>query len=106
MCILLAQQSPTNNLPQTLITACVIMLLFYFLLLRPEQKRRKHLESQRAALKKGDQISAFGIIGSIESIKSDTVIIKTADSTIEVAKQSITEVRKHSNADKAAIKSS
>lgn len=101
MCILFAQQSPTNNLPQTLITACVIMLLFYFLLLRPEQKRRKHLENQRAALKKGDQISAFGIIGNIESIKSDTVIIKTADSKIEVAKQSITEVRKRSTEEKA-----
>lgn len=97
------QQNPAGNLWQTFIMIGVILVFFYFLLFRPEQKRRKHLESQRAALKKGDQISAFGIIGIIDSIKADSVILKTAESKIEIAKQSITEVRKHSD-EKAAVK--
>lgn len=98
------QQHPTGNLWQTFIMIGIILVFFYFLLVRPEQKRKKHLESQRAALKKGDQISGFGIIGVIESIKADSVILKTADSRIEIAKQSITEVRKHSD-EKVVVKS-
>lgn len=104
MYTILAQQPNAGNLWQTFIMIGVILLFFYFLLFRPEQKRRKYLESQRAALKKGDQISAFGIIGIIDSIKADTVILKTAESKIEIAKQSITEVRKNAE-EKTAIKS-
>ena len=39
---------------QTLIMVSIALLFFYFILMRPEQKRRKEMEDQRSALKKGD----------------------------------------------------
>lgn len=78
---------------QTLIMIVMALLFFYFILWRPEQKRRKILEQQRSSLKKGDRVTAVGIIGTVLRVQDQTVILKMYDgSKIEVVKGAITDV--------------
>ncbi len=79
---------------QTLIMIGIAIVFFYFILWRPEQKRRKSMEQKRSAMKKGDKVTAMGIVGTIDRIKEQTVILKMVDgSKIEFVKAAITEVR-------------
>lgn len=79
---------------QTLIMIAIAIVFFYFILWRPEQKRRKQMEKKRGAMKKGDSITAMGIIGTIDRVDEQTVIVKMVDgSKIEFLKAAITEVK-------------
>ena len=82
-----------NGLMQTLSMIVVAMVFFYFILWRPEQKRRKEMEEQRGKLKKGDKITAMGIVGTVSKIQDQTVIVRMVDgSKIEFLKGAISEV--------------
>ena len=84
---------PTDGLMQTLTMMAVALLFFYFILWRPEQKRRKEMEKQRAELKTGDSVTAMGIVGTVVKIQEHTVILKMYDgSKIEVVKGAITDI--------------
>lgn len=87
-----------NNLMQTLMLLGFGVVFFYFLLWRPEQKRRKAMEQQRSALKKGDRVTAAGIIGTVvriqETGKVKSVVLKMVDgSKIEVLMAAISDVQ-------------
>ncbi len=78
---------------QTFIMIGVAMLFFYFILWRPEQKRRKKLEQQRKNLKKGDKVTAMGIIGTVVKINDNTVVVAMIDGAkIEFLKHAVTDV--------------
>lgn len=78
---------------QTLTMMAIALLFFYFILWRPEQKRRKEMDEQRAQLKQGDKVTAMGIVGSVVRVQEHTVILKMYDgSKIEVVKGAITDV--------------
>lgn len=78
---------------QTLIMIAIAVLFFYFILWRPEQKRRKEMEKKRGSMKKGDKVTAMGIVGTIDRVKDNSVILKMVDGAkIEVLKGAITEV--------------
>jgi len=83
-----------EDFTQTLMMIAIALLFFYFILWRPEQKRRKALESQRETMKAGDRVTAMGIVGTIVRVLDHTVIIKMYDGTskIEVVKGAITDV--------------
>lgn len=83
---------PQQSMYQTVVLLAMALAFFYFILWRPEQKRRKAMEAQRASLKQGDRVSALGIIGTIVRLNENTVILKMYDgSKIEVYKGAITE---------------
>ena len=83
-----------GNYMQTLVMIGIAVLFFYFILWRPERKRRKAMENQRNAMKKGDQVTAMGIVGTLEQVKDKTVVLKNVDgSKIEVLKMAISEVQ-------------
>src|SRR5580692_1547974 len=83
-----------GNMYQTLMLLGFGVVFFYFLLWRPEQKRRKAIEKQRSALKKGDRVTAMGIIGTVANIKEATVILRMVDGAkIEIIKGAITDVQ-------------
>lgn len=97
---LFAQDAPAptatkqQSLIQTLLMIGIALVFFYFILWRPEQKRRKKMDAQRNSLQKGDRVTAMGIIGTINTIKEKTVILKMVDGAkIEVLKAAITEVQ-------------
>lgn len=79
---------------QSLIMILLAVVFFYFILWRPEQKRRKAQQQQRESLKAGDKVTAMGIVGTIESVEENTIIIKNIDgSKIEMLKAAVTEVK-------------
>lgn len=92
---------PEPGMLQPIIMIGIAMVFFYFILWRPEQKRRQALEEQRSGLKKGDKVTAMGIIGHVDRDSGDTVILKMVDGNkIEVLKGAITDVASDSDADK------
>jgi len=89
-----AAPAKSGNYMQTLIMLAVALVFFYFILLRPEQKRRKKSQQMRETLKKGDKVTAMGIIGIVEKVTDNTVILKTYDGAkIEMLKAAITDVQ-------------
>lgn len=93
--IMLAEVAQTGeqNLFQLFSMVGMAVAFFYFVLLRPEQKRKKKLQDLRAALKKGDKVTAMGIVATIETIKDHTVILKQVDGHhIEMLKVAISDV--------------
>ena len=95
---LFAQQTDTvppadQSFWQTLVMIGIAFLFFYLILWRPEQKRRKTMEQQREAMKKGDRVVAMGIIGTIAKVDEKTVIVRMVDGAkIEFYKAAITDV--------------
>jgi preprotein translocase subunit YajC len=78
---------------QTLIMIAIALIFFYFILWRPEQKRRKQMEAQRSSLKKGDKVTAMGIIGTVIRVQENTVILRMVDGAkIEFVKAAISDV--------------
>ena len=94
---LMAEEAPVRgqgSFYQTLIMIGIAIVFFYFILWRPEQKRRKAMEEKRTSMKKGDRITAMGIVGTIDRIKEQTVIVKMVDGAkIEFLKAAISEVK-------------
>ena len=82
-----------QGMMQTLIMIGIMVAIFYLILWRPEQKRRKALETQRAGLKKGDRVTAMGIIGVVVKVEEHTVVLRMIDGAkIEFLKAAVTEV--------------
>lgn len=100
-----AAPSARNGMVSTLMMIGLAMVFFYFILWRPEQKRRKAAEQLRSSLKKGDRVTAMGIVGTIAKIKDQTVVLKMVDGAmIEMLKAAITEVQPGSAASGEADK--
>jgi preprotein translocase subunit YajC len=79
---------------QSLIMILIAVVFFYFILWRPEQRRRKAAQKRREALKTGDKITAMGILGTVDKIMDNTIVVKTYDgSKIEMLKAAVTDVQ-------------
>ena len=87
--------APAQSIWPTVSMVVIAVFFFYFILWRPEQTRRKKMESVRSSMKKGDRVTAMGIIGTVvKNPEGPTVILKMVDgSQIEVLKASISEVQ-------------
>ncbi len=83
-----------GGLSQTLIMIAVALVFFYFILWRPEQKKRKQMEQVRSSMKKGDRITAMGIVGTVVKVQETTVIVSLYEGAkMEVLKAAITDVQ-------------
>lgn len=82
-----------GGIEPTLLMIGLAVVFFYFILWRPEQKRRKKMQSLRDSMKKGDKVTAMGIVGTIHEIKEKTVVLASPDgSKIEMLKAAISEI--------------
>ena len=89
-----AAPSAKSGMMSTLMMIGLALVFFYFILWRPEQKRRKAAEKMRSSLKKGDRVTAMGIVGTIARVQDQTVILKMVEGAkIEVLKAAITDVQ-------------
>lgn len=91
--LLAAEPKAGGGYMQSLIMILLAVVFFYFILWRPEQKRRKAAQARRDSLKVGDKITAMGMIGVVDSIDKDTIILKTCDSKVEILKAAVTDVK-------------
>ena len=83
-----------GNMMQTFIMIAVALVFFYFILWRPEQKRRKKMELVRSSMKKGDRITAMGIIGTVVKVQDNSIIVSLYDGAkMEILKAAITDVQ-------------
>lgn len=88
-----APMPPTQSFSQMFVLFAIALVFFYFILWRPEQKRRKAMEDLRGKMKKGDRVTALGIIGTVDRINENTVILRMVDGAkIEVLKGAISDV--------------
>ena len=95
--ILFAQESIPNaqsgGMVQTLIMLVLFAGFFWFIIYSPQKKKQKQDRQMREALKKGDAVTAMAIVGTVDKVNENTIILKTADNTkIEILKAAITEV--------------
>jgi preprotein translocase subunit YajC len=89
-----APSSGGGSMIQTMIMIAVALVFFYFILWRPEQKRRKQMEKVRNSMKKGDRVTAMGIIGTVIKVQDTTVIVSLYDGAkMEILKAAITDVQ-------------
>ena len=89
-----AAPAAKNGMLSTLMMIALAVVFFYFILWRPEQKRRKSAEKMRSSLKKGDKITAMGIVGVVTKVQEHTVILRMIEGAkIEVLKAAITDVQ-------------
>ena len=90
-----AEAAPkSGNMMQTLMLLGFGVVFFYFLLWRPEQKRRKAAEKQRSSIKKGDRVTAMGILGTVVQLRDKSVVLKMVDgSKIEMLTAAVSDVQ-------------
>jgi preprotein translocase subunit YajC len=89
-----AAPSSGGSMIQTVIMIAVALVFFYFILWRPEQKRRKQMQQVRSSLKKGDRVTAMGIIGTVVKVQDNSVIVSLYDGAkMEILKAAITDVQ-------------
>jgi|TARA_B100001250_G_C19808732_1_gene794733 preprotein translocase subunit YajC len=68
----------------------LMIVIFYFLLIRPQTKREKERKKMVGALKSGDSVvTRGGVIGTVQSVKADTVTIRSLESKFELEKYSV-----------------
>ena len=72
----------------------LIGAIFYFLLIRPEQQKRKELESQVAGLKRNDQVVfASGIHGRVVTLGEKVLSVEVAPKvTVQIDRDSVQRV--------------
>lgn len=83
-----------SNLMQMLFMIGFAVIFFYFIIWRPDQKRRKQMEQMRSSIAKGDRVTVMGILGTIDKVEKDTVILSLYQGgKMEVLKNAITDIQ-------------
>lgn len=70
-----------------------IGLVFWLLFIRPQSKKAAEQAALVKQLKRNDKVTTTsGIVGTVVSVRDDSVTLRSGDSTVEVTKNSITQV--------------
>ena len=87
------QPGPGDLLRSPLIPMMIVLAAFLYISSRSQKKKMREHEERLKSLKPGDRImTSSGIIGSVITVKDKSVSIRSADSKLEVSKNSITEI--------------
>ena len=84
----------------------LVIGIFYVLVFIPQRKRQKQMAEMVSALKTGDKvITSSGIIGTITSLKDDTLMLRTGSVNIEVQRSSVASMQTDGSVDvKGSVK--
>ena len=76
---------------EMIIFLILIFGVFYFLMIRPQRKRQKDQQQMTQELMRGDKVITIGgIMGQVESVSEDSVVIKVeSGTTLRMLKSSI-----------------
>ncbi len=82
----------------------LLAVVFYFVLIRPQNLQRKKQAALLNTLKAGDKVAtASGIVGTVVTVKDNTVSLRSADAKMEVTKASVTQILESSSATEVKI---
>ena len=91
-----ANSSPEDQKRQMLMQLGMIVfmvVIFWVLLLRPQQKKAKEQADLLKTLKAGDKVvTSAGILGIITSVRDDAIIIRSADTKLELQKGAVSQI--------------
>ncbi len=74
-----AAPAPGPSILMSLVSLGLVFVVFYFFLIRPQNKRDKEQQKMRQSIEVGnDVVTIGGIIGTVVSIKDDTIVIETS----------------------------
>lgn len=89
-----AMDAGRQQIYQTGTMIAIGVIFFYFMIYRPQQRERKALQELQGSLSKGSHVTTIGgLVGTVDEILENTLIIKSADSKFEVLKAAITPQR-------------
>jgi len=101
--IVLAMGSPTQPGQQpppawtSLVPLVLLVVVFYFALIRPQQKKQKDLAALLKTVQKGDKIlTNGGVIAEVLTVKQESLMIRSADSKFEIAKNAVAQITERS----------
>lgn len=66
-----------------------ILGIFYVLLIRPQQKQQKEHAKLVSEIKSGTKVVAAGMVGTISTVKKNSIILRSADSKVELDRNAI-----------------
>ncbi|MEG0037465.1 MAG: preprotein translocase subunit YajC [Victivallaceae bacterium] len=82
---------------QPVVMIGIALVFFYFILWRPEKKRRQAAVERQKSLKKGDKVTAMGIIGTVDEVRENTVVLSIENGKMEVLKAAIADTFNKTN---------
>ena len=90
-------QSTSQSIISMLPMIAILILFMYFMVIRPQSKRAKDQKKLIDSLQKGDEVmTVSGILGKIEKIANDFVVLNIAEHTnITIQKNAIANVVPH-----------
>ena len=75
----------------------LLVVVFYFVLIRPQQKKAKQHQELLKNLRPGDKVlTSGGVLGTVISVKEKLIIIRSADTKLEVTKGAVSEILERS----------
>jgi preprotein translocase subunit YajC len=93
------QQDPRAQTLQMVGTLVLMIVLFYFVMMRPQQKRQKEQAAMLKSVQKGDKIlTNGGIIGEVITVKQESLMVRSADSKFEIAKNAVAQITEKTGA--------
>ena len=85
------KEAPSMFGPQCLMPLAILGI-FYALLIRPQRKQQKQHAAMVSEIKSGTRVVAAGMVGTITSVKKNSIILKSADSKVELDRNAIERV--------------
>ena len=75
----------------SIVMIILLFVIMYFFMIRPQQKQRKEVEKQRAAMRVGDKVvTAGGVHGKLKEINDTTLLVEISDGVkIKIDKTSV-----------------
>jgi len=87
-----APKGDLNSMLKMFAPMIFFFIIMWVLLIRPQRKKQREHEKMVTELKVGNRVVASGMVATVVTVKENTVMLRTADSKIEVLKHSVTEV--------------
>jgi preprotein translocase subunit YajC len=88
------QGGGTNALLRMLGPMVFFFVIMWVLLIRPQQKKQREHDNLVKNLKAGDRVVASGMVGTVMTVKDNTLTLRSGDAKIEVLRHAVTEVFK------------
>lgn len=88
-------ESPMGSMWTTGLMFAAVFVGMYFLVIRPQRKEEKRKKELLSKLGKGDRVvTSSGMIGTVQTVKDETVIVNVGDNTrIEFLRSAIADIR-------------